>query len=108
MAMPRGRHPKPAHMRQNRTKKAGATQLEHPGEEVSRELPAIRGRKWHPLTLAWWERVWKSPMAELYLPTDVDGLVRLAIMVDDFYNEPKPKTLAEIRLQEARFGLSPL
>ena len=108
MAVPRGRHPKPAHLRQNRTKKAGRATLEHPGGEVTRDLPELGGREWHPLTLAWWQRVWESPMAELYLPTDVDGLVRLAMMVDDFYHDPNPKILAEIRLQEARFGLSPL
>jgi hypothetical protein len=38
----------------------------------------------------------------------VDGLGRLAILWDEFYKEPKATMLAEIRLQEQRFGLSPL
>ena len=47
-------------------------------------------------------------MAGEYLPTDVDGLARLALLVDNYYNDPDGKLLAEIRLQEARFGLSPV
>ena len=47
-------------------------------------------------------------MAGEYLPTDIDGLARLAILVDNYYGDPKKETLAEIRLQEARFGLSPV
>jgi len=47
-------------------------------------------------------------MASEYLPTDVDGLGRLALLIDSFYNRPDPKMLGEIRLQEARFGLSPV
>ena len=36
------------------------------------------------------------------------GLARLAMIIDDFYQSGNPKLLAEIRLQEARFGLSPI
>lgn len=64
--------------------------------------------KWHRLTRAWWRNVFQSPMASEYIQTDVDGLARLAILVDQFYKSADPKLLAEIRLQEARFGLSPI
>ena len=47
-------------------------------------------------------------MAGEYLPSDIDGLARLAILVDNYYNNPAKEVLAEIRLQEARFGLSPV
>jgi len=51
-------------------------------------------------------------MASEYLETDVDGLARLAILVDDFHKATSAKErkelLQEIRLQEARFGLSPV
>ena len=47
-------------------------------------------------------------MAGEYLPTDIDGLARVALLVDDYYKNPKKDILAEIRLQEARFGLSPV
>ncbi|MDD5486685.1 MAG: hypothetical protein PHW65_03945 [Dehalococcoidales bacterium] len=69
-------------------------------------------RKFHRLTRAWWRRVWQSPMATEYLPTDIDGLARLAILVDNYYQNPggakAKEILGEIRLQEARFGLSPV
>lgn len=71
-------------------------------------LPNPDKRKWHRLTRAWWKRVWESPMAGEYLPTDVDGLGRLALLIDDFYNKPDGRLLGEIRLQEARWGLSPV
>lgn len=47
-------------------------------------------------------------MASEYLPSDVDGLGRLAILVDEFYKTLDPKLMTEIRQQEARFGLSPV
>lgn len=63
---------------------------------------------WHRLTRAWWRNVWRSPMASEYLDTDRDGLVRLAILVNAYYVAPGIKLAAEIRQQEARFGLSPV
>jgi hypothetical protein len=77
----------------------------------SPEVPAIPnpdGRTWHSLTLVAWEHAWSSPMASQWLETDVDALGRLALLWDEFYMAPDTKTMAEIRLQEQRFGLSPL
>lgn len=106
-----GPAPKPANLRQRRNKKAGATTLEASEEKTI--VPSLQNpdkRKFHRLTRAWWKRVWESPMASEYLPSDIDGLARLALLVDDYYNAPyKGKELmSEIRLQEARFGLSPV
>jgi hypothetical protein len=47
-------------------------------------------------------------MSTQWLETDIDALGRLAVLWDEFYKEPESKTMAEIRLQEQRFGLSPL
>jgi hypothetical protein len=47
-------------------------------------------------------------MAGQWLDTDRDALGRLAVLWDAFYKAPDAKALAEIRLQEARFGLSPI
>lgn len=66
------------------------------------------GLEWHPLTLEWWSHIWRSPMATEYLETDADGLHRLAILIDHFYRKPSATSASEIRLQEARFGLSPV
>jgi hypothetical protein len=103
-----GRHPKPAHMRQNRTKKAGIAVLQMPEHSEVPAIPNPDGRTWHELTLRGWKNAWESPMAAQWLTTDVDALGRLALMWDQFYKEPDGKVLAEIRLQEQRFGLSPL
>lgn len=45
-------------------------------------------------------------MAAEWLQSDVHGLIRLAILVDHFYLRETPALHAEIRQQEARFGLS--
>jgi hypothetical protein len=47
-------------------------------------------------------------MSSRWLETDEDALGRLALLWDAFYKEPDAKVMAEIRLQEQRFGLSPL
>jgi hypothetical protein len=47
-------------------------------------------------------------MASQWLETDVDALGRLALLWDHFYQFPTAQNLSEIRLQEQRFGLSPL
>jgi hypothetical protein len=107
----RGPAPKPAHLRQRTNRKPGAVVLNAEALEQRTQEPAIPnpdGREWHPLTEVWWQHVWSSAMAVEYLPTDVDGLGRVAILVDEFYRKPNTQTMAEIRLQEQRFGLSPL
>src|SRR5690554_4240430 len=97
----RGPAPKPAHLRQRRNKKAGAATLAAPTEQV--KVPAlqkpVKEWQWHRLTRAWWRNVWQSPMAGEYLDTDIDGLARLAMLVDLFYKSADPKLMAEIRLQ---------
>ena len=106
-----GPTPKPAHLRQRQNKKAGATTLPSTEEQEQVKPPTLQNpdkRKFHRLTRAWWKRVWQSPMASEFLPTDIDGLARVALLVDEYYKNPKKETLAEIRLQEARFGLSPI
>ena len=113
----KGPAPKPAHMRQHRIKKTGATTLAAPdiNQTEKPKVPTLQNpdkRKFHRLTRAWWKRVWTSPMAGEYLPTDVDGLARVALLVDEYYKNPTggkaKELLGEIRLQEARFGLSPV
>lgn len=47
-------------------------------------------------------------MASEWLPSDLDGLVAVAALWDRYWWTHDMKILAEIRLQEARFGLSPL
>lgn len=104
----KGRHPKPANMRQNRTRKAGSALI---CALVSPKVPKIPNpdeRKWHDLTQMAWRHAWQSPMASQWLVSDIDALGRLALLWDEFYKAPNGHVMAEIRLQESRFGLSPL
>lgn len=108
-----GPAPKPAHMRQNRSKKSTKAVLVpvEMGAQIP-DMPNPDGREFHALAIKWWDNVWTSPMANEYLETDVDGLGRVALLVDEYYKKPTGRQgrdlMGEIRLQEARFGLSPI
>jgi hypothetical protein len=108
----RGPTPKPANLRQRRNRRPGAAVLEgEPRFSSSARVPPLPnpdGREFHPLTMMCWERAWKSEMSGRWLETDADGLGRLALLWDKFYTDQSAMLLAEIRLQEQRFGLSPL
>ena len=67
----------------------------------------LRSVPWQPSTLEWWTTVWASPMATQWSPADVPSLVRLAVLIDDCMVTADPRTGAEIRQLEDRFGLSP-
>lgn len=112
----RGPAPKPANIRQRTNKKAGSTTLvvlpqsdsESETTTDAPDIPNPDARTWHPLTVTAWAHAWASPMASQWIETDTDALGRLAVLWDEFYKAPDGKVMAEIRLQEQRFGLSPL
>lgn len=108
-----GRVPKPTHMVQNPRKKSTKAVLVpvKRGTQIP-DIPNPDDREFHRLTVKWWDNVWTSPMASEYLETDIDGLGRVALLIDEYYKNPAGRAgrdiLAELRLQEARFGLSPI
>lgn len=98
-------------LRQRRNKVTTAANLA--GEAII-EIPALAPRRpdtkrrWHKWTLECWKIISESPMITELLAADVPGLIRLAILWDEFAREAKVTLAAEIRQQEQRFGLSPL
>lgn len=133
----RGRPPKPEALRQRRNKVSTAATL--PSQESAREnvVPPLPARDevaehrpndpkagadgfvrwvpvWHPMVLEWWDSVWKSPMAQEFVDSDMrGGLYLLADLHQARWDaRDNPKLLgtlaAEIRQQEVRFGLSPI
>jgi exopolyphosphatase/pppGpp-phosphohydrolase len=65
---------------------------------------------WHALAVKWWDDLWHSPMAPRFLNTDMNELLRAAILVHDFWRAVTPddraKLDAAIIRQTSRFGLS--
>lgn len=106
----RGPAPKPAELRQRTNRKSGATVLtvgdRRPGKVP--KLPSHDGRKWHAFTLLEWKRWWLSPMATKWIDSDFGGLYKLALLNDQYFNTGDLEVMKEIRLQEPRFGLTPL
>jgi len=103
-----GPPPKPAHLRQRTNRKPGAATIEAVENAEVPDIPNPDDRKWHALTIEAWQHAWESPMASQWLETDIDALGRVALLWDDFYKAPDVRLMSEIRLQEQRFGLSPL
>lgn len=110
----RGPKPKAPELRQRRNKATTAATLHVPAEPiekpetVKRAPPLPGGTMWHKQTRAWWKDVWASPMAKEFLQADRHALVRLAVLVNDFWMKPSAALAAEIRQQESRFGLTPI
>jgi hypothetical protein len=99
--------PKPAHLRQRRNKSTTKAALSAESNPRQR-APSLPRKKWHIMTKKWWADVWSSPMADEYVRADEHGLFRLAVLIDMYWNEPSTQLASEIRLQEQRYGLSPL
>lgn len=126
-----GPPPKPLSMRRRRNKVAGAATLpiegparpapplpdrgcsicEGSGDCKGQTCPACEGAglaQWHPMVQAWWKDLWSSPMANEYVESDKHGLFLLAVLHDQFWTTGEREIAGEIRLQEQRFGLSPM
>ncbi len=111
-----GPPPKHPSMRQRRNKSTARAHLPTEAEAAAacENVPDLPPRydgkdevEWHDLTKGWWADVWRAPMATQYLQADYHGLVRLAILVDEFNFGDYDKA-TEIRLQQKDFGLTPL
>jgi hypothetical protein len=113
--MTRGRPPKDPALRRSRQKVATAADLPARGDigfsEVARPpLPAklFAGEgKIHTETRKWWTAIWASEMAGRWLASDIPGLQRLAILVNQFYLAPSPRLSSEIRAIQDIYGLTP-
>ena len=83
-----------------------ATLPQRSGRLTVPELPAPSDdHVWHPLTLAWWRDVWRSPMAPEYDASDIHGLYVVAMLVNGFWEKPHWTAAAEIRLQRQCFEI---
>ncbi len=109
-----GPTPKAPSARQRRNKTAGARRLAlvDPATVEVPDLPDDLGRSWHPRTVEKWQAVHLSPMFPEYDDSDIEGLISLAVLWDDFWQADNPtariRLAAEIRQNEVRYGLSPI
>jgi len=102
-----GRPPKDPDQRRRRNKISTAAALD-PDARPARapSLPrSLFADGPHPSVRRWWRVIWRSPMATRWLPADVEGLYMIATLRDLFARKPSTTLAAEIRQQEARYGL---
>lgn len=111
-----GRTPKDLSVRQ-RTNKTSTRATLYPIAKDDVEVPPLptlydadgNEKVWSEHTQRYWERLWSSPMAsEFHAESDVEGLYRLAALVEAFWHRPNATLNGEIRLYEQQFGLNPL
>jgi hypothetical protein len=103
--------PSPKHVsvraRQNKSSTRATLTERDPDDVEIPPLPAI-STPWHPLTVAWWNAIWPSPMAEEWHDSDIFGLYAVALLYDKFFTAPSEKTHAELRNARMPYGLTPL
>ena len=58
-------------------------------------------------TCRWWDTFANSPQAVSFTATDWEVLLMIVPVVDEYWRNPEPKTLGELRLQLAKFGATP-
>lgn len=104
----KGPPPKPAALRQRRNRTTTAALLISSSSAGKQAPPLPRDRDWHKMTRAWWHDVWHSPMATEFLRADMHGLYRVAVLVDRFWVEGGTTLAAEIRQEQAAYGLTPI
>jgi hypothetical protein len=91
----------PKHFEEKLVRKKGA-------DGIVREKVELVETPWHPMTIAWWNDIWPSPMAKQWHSSDIHGLYAVAYLYDRFFRHPNEKTHAEIRLARQPYGLTPL
>lgn len=109
--------PKRPDLRQRKNRTTTAATFTHDQNQASTVPPLPEREKqserWHPMVTAWWQSIWQSPMASEFLDAEMRGaLYLLAELYQRRWNASTDSDLVniakEIRLQEARFGLSPI
>jgi hypothetical protein len=81
-----------------------------PADARVAEVPELPGDQsdWFEATCKWWKQVWESPVATMYQPADLRGLVRLARLHDlEEAGDLPASAYGEITKLEDRFGLNP-
>lgn len=82
--------------------------VDETGEEYTKTVTRRRQLKYVHDTRDWYETWARSPMAARFTMVDWNRLQRMARLVDSYYRRPTKDIAAEIRLQEASLGASPL
>lgn len=99
------RPPKPPHQRRNRNP-LRAGEWRHLGEGFKGPIPSCAGFGLSKATMTWWRSIWRSPMANEWLPSDVPALLELAVL-RQWLLGGKHSLGPEVRLRSDQFGLTP-
>lgn len=108
----RGPAPKKKTTRQRRNKTSTNSTLIESSPLGNGRPPALGRRPdrrpWRDQVKSFWSDVWHSPMAPEYTQSDVHGLLMLADLIQQYWDDPCPQIASEIRLQRQCYGLTPI
>lgn len=79
-----GLPPDPNHVRRHKDAYTPSKFLVDDGEIRGPELDP-EDRSWHKKTLDWWDRWRRSPLAQLFTPSDWDTLERAALLYEELW-----------------------
>jgi hypothetical protein len=63
---------------------------------------------WHDCTRDWWAEIVASPMSKEFEAVDWHGLLRLALLVDNWWWSGDDRLLAEVAKEQQSYGLTPI
>ena len=101
----RGRPPKPAHLRARRNKDPFPTRVIEANPVPQPALPDAMpgGEPWPEITLEWWRRWSRDPLAAGFRASDWSELMDTAAIHGAFWSG-EIKLAGELRLRTAKFG----
>lgn len=106
-----GPPPKDPALRVRRNKVTTKATIARAPRAKKRALPR-RTPAWHAETRRTWAAWWASPQAAEWTEVHVPRLFMIIVLHEDYWRattaKERKETLAEIRLQETEFGLTPL
>src|SRR5262245_41434672 len=118
----RGPLPKPAHTRQRTNKITGQQIRSLPtvAQAAKQRVPPMperpkkgkQKREWSAPVREWWTAVWRSPMAAMWLESDVKAIMPHLLALHQFAHDAENAKdllpiLTVIQRQESRLGISP-
>lgn len=99
--------PKPADHRRNRNPKRSGDWVQLPREGHQGPIPELPASlQLGTETYAWWDHIWRTPMATQWDPGDIPALVELAILRNRLM-QGAITVASEVRLRSDQFGLTP-
>lgn len=90
-----------------RRNKPNVTTVAADGRLRGPALPNWLDEPWHPATVSWWHDLRREPQSRTWTKSDWAVLIDTALMHHMMWAKGRWDFVAEVRLREGKFGLTP-